>query len=39
MTIIERSPQLMFREDKDIADIALELMVRAGITVYLNANV
>ncbi|MEZ4675023.1 MAG: mercuric reductase [Caldilineaceae bacterium] len=39
VTIIERSPQLMFREDKDIADIALELMVRAGITVYLNANV
>ncbi len=39
VTIIERSPQLMFREDEDIAQIALDLLRDAGITVHLNANV
>ena len=39
ITIIEQGPQLMFREDADIATIALELMEQAGITVHLNAKV
>lgn len=39
VTILERGPQLMFREDADVAAITLELMERAGITIHLNTNV
>lgn len=39
VTIIERGSQLMFREDADIAEIARDLLTRAGITVHLNADV
>lgn len=39
VTIIERGSQLMFREDEDVAAIALDLLERAGITIHLNANV
>lgn len=39
VTIIERGAQLMFREDEDIAEIAFDLLTRAGITVHLNADV
>ncbi len=39
VTIIERGAQLMFREDEDIAAIALDLLTRAGIAVQLNADV
>jgi len=39
VTIIERSPQLMFREDEDIAAHALGIMQNEGITVHLDASV
>jgi len=39
ITIIERGPQLMFREDEDVAEIALDLLTHAGVTVHLNADV
>jgi pyruvate/2-oxoglutarate dehydrogenase complex dihydrolipoamide dehydrogenase (E3) component len=39
VTLIERGAQLMFREDEDIAAIALDLMKQAGIKVHLNAAV
>ncbi len=39
VTIIERSPHLMFREDPDIAAAAKEILEGEGIAIHLNADV
>jgi pyruvate/2-oxoglutarate dehydrogenase complex dihydrolipoamide dehydrogenase (E3) component len=39
VTIIQRGPQLLEREDPDIAEALLELMMDEGINVLLQANV
>lgn len=39
VTIIEGSPQLMFREDADIAQIAHDVLVREGVEILLNSKV
>lgn len=38
VTVIEQGPQIMGREDADIAQIALELMQAEGVTVLLKAK-
>ena len=39
VTVIEGAPQLMFREDADIAAAAKEILENEGITIHLAANV
>ncbi|MFQ5419054.1 MAG: mercuric reductase [Anaerolineae bacterium] len=39
VTVIEGAPQLMFREDADIAAATKEILESEGITIYLGANV
>lgn len=39
ITILEGGPQLMFREDVDIATLAQEILEGEGITIHLNAGV
>ncbi len=39
ITILEGGPQLMFREDADIATLAQEILEGEGITIHLNARV
>lgn len=39
VTVLEGGPQLMFREDADIAEIALNVLTEEGIQVNLNSRV
>jgi len=39
VSILEASPQLMFREDGDIAQIVKETLEKEGIQIFLNANI
>jgi pyruvate/2-oxoglutarate dehydrogenase complex dihydrolipoamide dehydrogenase (E3) component len=39
VTVLEGSPQLMFREDEDIASAAQEILEMEGIRFHLNVNV
>ena len=39
VTVLEAGPQLMFREDKDIAAIAHQILNKEGIEIHLNADV
>jgi pyruvate/2-oxoglutarate dehydrogenase complex dihydrolipoamide dehydrogenase (E3) component len=39
VTVLERGPQLLPREDKDVADALLELLHLGGVHVHLNAEV
>jgi len=39
VTILEKGPQLMFREDADIAETALDILKKEHITVRLNAEI
>ncbi len=39
VTVIQRSNQILSKEDKDMADIALEVLVREGVDVKLNSTV
>ncbi|KTC84478.1 pyridine nucleotide-disulfide oxidoreductase [Legionella brunensis] len=38
VTIIEKAPRLIAREDEDVCDTVLEIMQDSGITVHLNTN-
>lgn len=39
VTVLERGPQLMFREDADIAILAQEILEKEGIDVRLNVSI
>ena len=39
VTVLERGPQLMFREDADIAEIAKDVLLREGIQIEFNMQV
>jgi len=39
VTILERGPQLMFREDTDIAEIARDILLGEGINIEFNVQV
>jgi pyruvate/2-oxoglutarate dehydrogenase complex dihydrolipoamide dehydrogenase (E3) component len=39
VTVIEAAPQLMFREDADIAQATQEILEKEGITIHTNAKV
>jgi len=39
VTVLEAGPQLMFREDPDIAEAAQEILEKEGITFHLNASI
>ena len=39
VTVLERGPQLLTREDKDVADALLEFLQLDGVEVHLNAKV
>ncbi|GJM40101.1 MAG: mercuric reductase [Ardenticatenaceae bacterium] len=39
VTVLERSPQLMFREDEDIAAATKEILEGEGIAIHVNAQV
>lgn len=39
VTVLEAGPQLMFREDQDLAAIAREILSKEGIEIYLNTDV
>ena len=38
VTVIEKSPRLIAREDIDVSDTVLDIMQRSGIDVHLNTN-
>lgn len=39
VTILERGPQLIFREDEDVAETALEIMQNEGIAIELDTDI
>lgn len=39
VTIVQRSQQILSKEDKDMADTVMEALVQEGVTVHLNATV
>jgi len=39
VTVLEAGPQLMFREDPDIAEAAQEILEKEGISFHLNASI
>ncbi len=39
VTIIQRSGQILSKEDKDMADIAMQSMIADGVTFYLGAGI
>jgi pyruvate/2-oxoglutarate dehydrogenase complex dihydrolipoamide dehydrogenase (E3) component len=39
VTILEKSPQLMFREDEDVAEAARGIMEKEGVTVHTGVDV
>ena len=39
MTIVERLPQLLIREDQDAADLVSKQLIKEGVEILVNHNV